>query len=103
MLAETENAKKHKYHAAATARRAAFTPLIVTDDGAMEGETEIFMKRIGERLAAKWDKSISSVMGWIRSRLSMSILRASNVCLRGSRTKWRCAAIEEGASISLAS
>ena len=34
-------------------------------------------------------KSHSEVMGWVRAKMSFAILRATNLCLRGSRTKWR--------------
>ena len=39
----------------------------------------------------KWEKSNSEVFGWMRARLSFAILRATNLCLKGSRTNWRSA------------
>ena len=37
---------------------------------------------------------------WIRSRLSFAILRVTNLCLRGSRTKWRSgAAMDDGVDL----
>ena len=33
--------------------------------------------------------SHSEVMGWVRARMAFAILRATNLCLRGSRVKWR--------------
>ncbi len=62
-------------------------------------ETEHFVKRIGQSLSVKWEKSYSQVMGWIRARLSFAILRATILCLWGSRTKWRCLGIEDSAPI----
>ena len=44
-------------------------------------------------------KSYRQVMGWIRAHLSFAILRATIMSLRGSRTKWRCLGIEDGAPI----
>ena len=44
--------------------------------------------------------SYPEVAGWIRSRLSLAILRATNLCLRCSRTKWRSgAAMNDGAGL----
>ena len=40
------------------------------------------------------------VMGWIRTRISFAILRSSILCLKGSRTKWRCLGLEDGVPIS---
>ena len=38
--------------------------------------------------------------GWMRARLSFAILRATNLCLRGSRTKWRSAfGMDDGAGL----
>ena len=62
-------------------------------------ETEHFVRRVGQSLSLKWEKSYSLVMGWIRARLSFAILRATVLCLRGSHAKWRCLGIEDGAPI----
>ena len=35
------------------------------------------------------EKTYAEVAGWMRARLSFASLRATNVCLQGSRTKWR--------------
>ena len=64
-------------------------------------EAEVFLKRIGDSLALKWDKSYNEVMGWLRARMTFAVLRASILCLRGSRTKWRCLGLEDGAPIGL--
>ena len=46
------------------------------------------------------DKSYPEVAGWIPARLSFAILRATNLCLRSSRTKWRSgAAMDDGAGL----
>ena len=44
------------------------------------------------------EKSNSEVLGWMRARLSFAILRATNLCLRGSRARWRSAVgLDDGA------
>ena len=63
-------------------RRAVFTPLCVSVDSLFRNEAEHFVKRIGQSLSTKWEKSYSQVIGWIRARLSFAILRATILCLR---------------------
>ena len=101
IIISAEKEKKTKYGAACEERHALFTPLCCSVDGMLGGEAEVFVKVIGERLASKWDQSYSEVMGWIRSRLSFAILRSSILCIRGSRSKWRCLGIEDGAPLRL--
>ena len=44
---------------------------------------------VNHSIADMWKKSLSEVMGWVRAKMSFAILRATNLCLRGSRRKWR--------------
>ena len=39
----------------------------------------------------KQGKPLSEVTGWVRDRMVSAILRATNLCIRGSRVKWRSA------------
>jgi len=82
-LAEAE--KKHKYLQACHDRRATFTPLCVSVDGVLGPETEFFAKRLSDFLAAKWESPYGVVMGWVRACLSFVILRATLLCVCGSR------------------
>ena len=45
----------------------------------------LFLKRIATKLASKWHSHYSVVMGFMRARLSLAIVRATTMCLRGSR------------------
>jgi len=74
ILSSAEAEKKRKYLQACQDRRATFTPLCMSIDGMMGRE-------------AKWDKDYSSVMGWVCTRLSFAILRATLLCICGSHTK----------------
>ena len=89
VLSSAEEEKKRKYNDAAEARRASFTPLVVSVDGDLGREAECFIQLLADKIAQIWKKTYAEVAGWIRARLSFAILRATNVCLRGSRTKWR--------------
>ncbi|KAL5489006.1 hypothetical protein EMCRGX_G018043 [Ephydatia muelleri] len=61
-----------------------------------------FIKHLAQKLAHKWEKSNSEVLGWMRARLSFAILRATNLCLRSSRTKWRSAfGMDDGAGLPI--
>ena len=64
-------------------------------------EAEFFVKRLGDILAAKWERPYSVVMGWVRARLSFAILRAALLCVRGSHTKWRSLGIVDTASLPI--
>ena len=85
------SAEEAKYSEAAALRRASFTPFVESVDGVLGREANFFIKHVAQKLAHKWEKSNSEVLGWMRARLSFAILRATNLCLRGSRTKWRSA------------
>ena len=59
VLAKAETDKKKKYGAACELRRASFTPLVVSVDGALGRESNAFLNRLSATLATKWDRSYS--------------------------------------------
>ena len=92
--------KKKKYSDAVEARHATFKPFVVSVDGVLGCEARMFLNRLGDSIADMWKKSHSEVMGWVRAKMSFAILRATNLCLRGSITKWRRVMdINDGAGI----
>ena len=64
-----------------------FSLLCFSVDGLLGGEA--YLKCLADYLAAKWEKPYSVVMGWVIARLSFAILRATMLCVRGSRERWR--------------
>jgi hypothetical protein len=49
-------------------------------------EAKTFAKRLAAKPANKWEKSYSQVCGYVNARLSIgSIVRATHLCMRGSR------------------
>ena len=56
-------------------------------DGVLGHEARMFLNRLGDNIADMWKKSRSEVMGWVRAKMSFAILRATNLCLHGSRIK----------------
>ena len=80
VLGSAEVEKKHKYLQACQDRRATFTPLCVSVDGMLGSEVEFFVKRLGDFLAARWERPYNVVMGWVRAHLSFAILWAALLC-----------------------
>ena len=68
-------------------------------DGLLAGEADLALQRSADKLSRKRDKPYAEVMGWMRTRLSFAILRAT---VRGSRVKWRSGVgMEDGAGLNL--
>ena len=101
VLQSAEKEKKAKYVAACEERRASFMPVCCSVDEVFGKEAEVFLKMIGEGLSTRWDRSYSEVMGWVRARMLFAILRATILCLRGARAKWRCLGLEDGTPLRL--
>ena len=99
ILQSAETEKKAKHNAACLARNVSFTPLVVSVDGAFAPEFDRLIKRIAGGLSSKWDKPYSPTINWVRNRLSFAVLRATNLCMRGTRSKWRSLGVVDGASI----
>ena len=62
-----------------------FIPLIIGTNGGMGQECQKFTANLAEQLARKQNEKYSQVMGWLRTKLSFEVLRASLLCVRGSR------------------
>jgi hypothetical protein len=96
------NLKKKMYCQAAESRRASFTPIIATYDAIFDREALAYFKRLASILSQKWGLSYSATAGWLNARIQICILRSTSMCLRGSRSKWRGAGLEDGAGVNLA-
>ena len=81
--------KKRVYEQAVVERRGNFTPIVLPVDGLLHREAEHFLKRMAANLAHKWEKPYSQTCGYVRARLAFAIIRATSLCLWGSRVKWR--------------
>ena len=51
----------------------------------MGREADAFIRRLALRLSKKWHRPYSRTVSFIRSRFAISLVRAKNRCLRGSR------------------
>ena len=77
--------KKNKYLSACLLQRRHFTPLITSVDGLVEKEGVAYCQRLASKLADKWQKPYSSVMGYVKARLSIALVRAVHLTIMGSR------------------
>ena len=89
VLHSAEVEKKTKNSDACQERHMSFTTPVVSVDGMLAPEFASFLRKIGEALSTKWEKPYSKTKNWVKCRLSFAVLRASSVCFRGTRTKWR--------------
>ena len=101
VLKTAERDKKNKYGEACNSIHCSFTPLCMTVDGLLGSETHTFLKRMADKLSIKWDRPYSTVIYWLRTRLSFALLRATNLCVRGTRAKIRTINLEDGAEITI--
>jgi hypothetical protein len=62
VLSYAETEKKRKYGQACKERRASFTPIVASVDGALGKEASFFLKHLSERLAIKWQQKYSDVV-----------------------------------------
>ena len=68
--------------------RGSFAPLVFSATGGMGPAAQIVYKRMASMISEKSSQSYSTTMGWIRCRLSFSLLRSAIMCIRGSRSSY---------------
>ena len=105
-LQEAERGKKKMYLEACLHQRQHFSPFVASVDGMLGVDTTATKKRISSRLATKWRQPYSKTCGYVKSRVAITLVRATHRCLRGScvpahqisvqRPRW-----EDGAGLSL--
>ena len=59
-------------------------------------------KRLANLLSAKHSLSYGIVMGWLRCKLSFSLLRSAIMCIRGARSSLRCPIAEAPIAVQVA-
>ena len=67
--------------------RSSFTPLVFSTTGGMGPSALTFYRRLADMLGGRRNTPFNVIMAWIRTRLSFALLRASIMCLRGSRVR----------------
>ena len=82
-----ERAKKRAYEQRIQeVEHSSFTPLVLSANGGMGNEALTFYRRLASLLAEKWDSHYSTTLGWLRCRLSYSLLRSAIQAIRGARS-----------------
>ena len=85
VLAHQEREKKKTYSKACVDRRRHFTPLVFSVDGMVGVEAGAAIKHVASLLSTKWKRPYSETCAYVRSRISISLVRAASHCLRGYR------------------
>jgi hypothetical protein len=58
---------------------------VVSTDGLIGKEAKSLLEALSKELAKKWDKPYAVVRGYVNARMSIAIVRATHICLHGSR------------------
>lgn len=85
MLRTQENSKNRKYRSKCRRQRRDFVPFVASCDGMLGPHAKCVLQRLSSKLADKWSRPYSSVSGYVFSRISLSLVRSSSLCIRGSR------------------
>ena len=85
VLARHEAEKKRKYSHHCERQRRHFTPLVFSVDGLLGKECAAAQKCLASKLASKWKRTYSEVCGFVRSRMSIALVRSASRCLRWDR------------------
>jgi len=85
VLCDKEQRKKRKHTEKCHQNRRDFTPFITSCDGKMSPEAKAFTKILAGKVAKKWNASCSHVFAWVKARITIAALRATNPCIRGWR------------------
>jgi hypothetical protein len=85
VLEKAAKVKKDKYEAPCIARRRTFTPLVYSVDGMACKEALAFEKRLASLMATKHERRYSEMVGFVRARMSLAVIRSNTLLLRGAR------------------
>ena len=73
--------------------------IIITVDGVAHASFQDFLRRVSAQLSANGPRLLSSVTNWVRVRMQISLIRAVDLRLWGSRLKWTSSGFEDGAGL----
>ena len=82
-----EKSKKREYaERILNVEHGSFTPLVFTCLGGMSIECTHFYNHLSDMISEKRNINYSMGRTWMRTKLSFCLLRATHLCIRGSRT-----------------
>ena len=86
LLKSQEQEKKRKYNKRILEiEKSTFTPLVFTATGGCGRECDLVLKKLASMISAKTGNTFSSVMHYIRTEISFTLLRTCIISLRGWR------------------
>ena len=88
-ISSQERVKKKHYQELCFEQRRHFAPYVCCTSGLLGKEAKAFNKRIAALLAKKWHTAYGVTCGYVNARVSIAILRATHLCIRGSRVPFR--------------
>jgi hypothetical protein len=102
VLEKAAKLKRDKYAKACLERRRSFTALVYSVDGLACKEAKAFERRVASLLASKWDRRYSEMVSFVRTRMSIAIVRSNTLLLRGARNHGRAMrpVIEDAAALN---
>ena len=85
-MKQNEREKKRKYAARIREiEKGSFTPLVFSVSGGCGKECDVVLKKLATMIAKKTHNTHSSIMSWMRTQISFTLLRSCIVRLRGWR------------------
>ena len=66
-----------------------FTPLVFTTQGVMSHECTKYHKALAEKLSLKKNEKYEEIIRYLRVKLSFFALKATLLCLRGTRSNYK--------------
>ena len=100
VLNKCEKLKKAKHLAPCLEQRRDFTPLVYSVDGMAGRETKQAERRAASLLANKWKREYSEMVGYVRARMALAVVRSNTLLMRGSRQRRsQRPLIDEGAAM----
>ena len=105
-LQEAERGKEKMYLEDCLQQRRHFSPFVTLVDELLGVEATATLKRISSRLATKWRQPYSKTCGYVKSRVAITLVRATHRYLCGSRVPAHRISVqrpqwEDGAGINL--
>ena len=89
VLAQQEKEKKNQYLRPCLEMRKDFTPLVYSVDGIAGREAKNAEKCLAYHLLEKWHKQLPQMVYYVRIRMTISVVRANSLLIRGSRDRQR--------------
>ena len=85
VLERASKEKVRKYEQACLAQRRDFTPLVYSVDGLASKDAHNAERHLASVLATKWGRSYSKMANFVRTRMSLAVVRSNTLLLHGDQ------------------